>query len=129
MPTAIRLIPIHLIFNPSLIVFVMNPKICSTLARIRLFLQLQEKPDPSEGGAYLWVHDEHDEGRVEDEVDRDETDCGGHRTVKSRLQHGPVRTDHTFEVGVSSVRGLETRLENNRWSRKRPKSDVPRPAA
>ena len=62
--------------------------------------QSREKPDSSKGGAYLWVYDEHDEGRIEDEVDRDETDCGGNRIVKSRLQHGPVRTDHAFEVGV-----------------------------
>ena len=38
-PAVIRFIPIHLIFNPSLIVFVMNPKMCSTLARIRLFFR------------------------------------------------------------------------------------------
>jgi len=62
--------------------------------------QSQEEPNTSEGGAYLWVYDEYDEGRIEDEVDRDETECGRHRTVKSRLQHGPVRTDHAVEVGV-----------------------------
>ena len=51
----------------------------------------EEEPDTGEGGAYLWVYDKHDEGRIKDEVDRDETDCGGHRTVKSRLQRGAVR--------------------------------------
>ena len=39
-PAVILLIPIHLIFNPSLIVFVMNPKMCSTRTRILLFFRL-----------------------------------------------------------------------------------------
>lgn len=39
-PADILFIPIHLILSPSLIVFVINPKICSTRARILLFFRL-----------------------------------------------------------------------------------------
>jgi len=62
----------------------------------------EEESDPGESGAYLWVHDEHVERWIEDEVDRDETDWGWHRTAESGLQRGAVRTNHAFEVGVAS---------------------------
>ena len=38
-PAVLRGSPIHLMFNPSFIVFVMNPKICSTRTLILLFVR------------------------------------------------------------------------------------------
>ena len=48
------------------------------------------------------VHDEYDEGRVEDEVDRDEEDCRRGWAIESGVQHGPVRADCAMAVGVVS---------------------------
>ena len=67
--------------------------------------QSEEEQNPGSCGAYFRVHDEYDEGRVKDAMDRDEADCRRGWAIESGVQHGPVRADCAIAVGVVSPRG------------------------
>jgi hypothetical protein len=62
--------------------------------------QSEEEQKPGSCGAYFRVHDEYDEGRVEDAIDRDEGNFRRGWVIESGVQHGQVRANCAIAAGV-----------------------------
>ena len=69
-------------------------------------------------GAYVRVHDEYDERRVEHEMDRDAAEHRRDRTVESGVHPGPLRTDPEVNAGVVGLEDEQTSERRNNETEK-----------